>query len=220
MLVSQNSRTKVKICGLSTLADARYASGAMADYLGFIFYPESPRYVDPAKAGTIINWLEGPKKVGVFVNQPLDDVIEITRKTGIDMVQLHGIETPAYCSLIEKPVIKAIHITAEKRSDDLMKEIEPYRGVADFFLFDTKMENKWGGTGKTFDWSVLKGLENETPFFLSGGLKSDNIVQAIKMVNPYAVDLSSSLEESPGLKNLDKMEVFFSKMNEIWNHQL
>jgi phosphoribosylanthranilate isomerase len=219
MFAEPENRTKVKICGLTTLEDARFASGALADYLGFIFYPDSPRYVDPAKAGAIINWLEGPKKVGVFVNQPLDDVNSIAKTTGVDLVQLHGNESPEYCGLVEKPVIKVFHITKNKSAGELKAEIEPYMNVTEYFLFDTKTDGLWGGTGKTFDWNILNDIKEEKPFFLSGGLNLNNVGYAIKMVQPTAVDLSSGLEESPGLKDFDKVEQFFEKMRTIWEEQ-
>ncbi|TVQ03074.1 MAG: phosphoribosylanthranilate isomerase, partial [Balneolaceae bacterium] len=157
-----------------------------------------------------------PQKVGVFVNQPLDDVNSIARNTGIDLVQLHGNESPGYCALVEKPVIKVFHINEEKNGDVLLSEIEPYSDVVDYYLFDTKTDGLWGGTGKTFDWTILKNLGYDKPFFLSGGLNSDNIRYAIKTANPFAVDLSSGLEESPGIKNFDKVEHFFEVMSEIW----
>lgn len=219
MFAEPENRTKVKICGLTTLEDARFVSGALADFLGFIFYPESPRYVEPAKAGAIINWLEGPGKVGVFVNQPLDDVNSIAKQTGVDYVQLHGNESPDYCALVEKPIIKVFHVNSETTRDDLVEQIDPYIEQVEFFLFDTKVDGKWGGTGQTFDWNILKEISNEKPFFLSGGLNPENIEDAIKKVQPYAVDLSSGLEESPGLKDFDKIELFFDKMRDIWEEQ-
>lgn len=219
MFAEPDNRTKVKICGLTTLEDARFASGALADYLGFIFYPDSPRFIEPAKAGAIINWLEGPEKVGVFVNQPLDNVNTISKSTGIDLIQLHGNESAEYCALVDKPVIKVFHITESKSSDELKSEMEPYCDVADYYLFDTKSDGLWGGTGKTFDWNILQEIADEKPFFLSGGLSSVNISEAIKSVQPTAVDLSSGLEESPGLKDFDKIEAFFDVMRDIWEKQ-
>src|SRR5690625_3492165 len=138
----KGKRTKIKVCGLTTLADARFVSGAQADFLGFIFYPESPRYIEPAKAGAIINWVEGPEKVGVFVNQPLDDVNEIAKQTGLDLVQLHGMESPRYCDMIDLPVIKVFHIREGMRADELADEISNYKEVADYFLFDNKSDHR------------------------------------------------------------------------------
>lgn len=219
MFIQSEKRTKVKICGITNLEDARFASGALADYLGFIFYPESPRYIEPAKAGAINNWIEGPLKVGVFVNQPLDDVNRIVKETGIDIVQLHGNESPEYCSLIEYPIIKALHISEKTSISDLRKKISEYSSDVDYLLFDTKISGQWGGTGKVFDWNLLESISNEIPFFLSGGLNAGNIKKSIEVVHPNVVDLSSGIEESPGLKDFDKIEEFFEIMREIWNAQ-
>lgn len=198
--------TKIKICGITNLADARYASGAMVDYLGFIFYDKSPRYIDPAEAGAIINWIEGPEKVGVFVNQSLDDVNRIAKESGLDLVQLHGNETAEYCQLIEKPIIKVIHITPDYNLEELKAKVLLYSEVAEFLLFDSKIDGQWGGTGKTFDWNILKDITGNKPFFLSGGLNPENLKEAIEKVHPYAVDISSGVEEEPGIKDYDKIE--------------
>lgn len=211
----KKSRTKVKICGITTLEDARFVSGALADYLGFIFYDKSPRYIEPSKAGAIINWIEGPEKVGVFVNQPLDDVNDISKQTGIDLVQLHGDEPPGYCTMINFPVVKAFHITSDTDSGELSTEMKLYRDSVDYFLFDTKIEGLYGGTGQTFDWSLLENLSMGKPFFLSGGLNSKNVKKAIEKVSPDVVDLSSGLEESPGLKDFDKIDEFFDVMSSL-----
>lgn len=202
-----SNSTKIKICGLTNLEDARFASGLFVDYLGFIFYDKSPRFVDPAKAGAIINWLEGPEKIGVFVNQSLDEVNSLAKQTGLDYVQLHGSETPEYCELIEKPIIKVLHITLDTTKKSLEGKVNDYKDVVDFFLFDTKVGDQWGGTGQTFDWDTIKDVTDK-PFFLSGGLNSENVKSAVETVNPYAVDISSGIEEEPGLKDLEKMEEF------------
>src|SRR5690554_3835848 len=202
----QNSRTKIKICGITNLEDARFISGALVDYLGFIFYEKSPRYIDPAQAGAITNWLEGPEKVGVFVNQPLDEVNQIAKQTGVDYVQLHGEESPEYCSLIEKPVIKAIHVENEMPEYLLKHKIEQYKEVSDFLLFDTKTDDLWGGTGQTFDWNLIAELTEDIPIFLSGGLNASNIKKAIETARPNVVDICSSLESEPGIKDFNKVE--------------
>lgn len=212
---NQNNRTTIKICGITNLEDARFAAGALADFLGFIFYEKSPRFVEPAQAGAIINWLEGPQKVGVFVNQPLDDVNRIAKETGIDLVQLHGDESPEYCSLVEKPVIKVIHIMEETVPHILKHQIEQYSSVCEYLLFDTKIDGLWGGTGKTFDWNMLNDAGIEIPFFLSGGLNASNIKEAINAVSPTVVDISSSLEAEPGIKDFTKIEKFMNEMQAL-----
>lgn len=213
-------RTRVKVCGITKLEFARYASGAMADYLGYIFWDKSPRYVNPSEAAVFISWLEGPKNVGVFVDQSLDDVNDIARMTGIDLVQLSGNENPEYCQLIEKPAIKAFRISADMTRKELEKMVKPYYGAVEYFLFDTYAENAYGGSGKVFNWDILKDCNIELPFFLAGGLSAENIRKAIKMVKPYAIDVSSSLESEPGIKDFEKMEHFFDEVNRIWDTQI
>lgn len=219
MFADPEERTKIKICGITSLEDARFVAGALADYMGFVFYEESPRYITPAKAGAMINWIEGPECVGIFVNQPLDDVNMVGRQTGIDFVQLHGNENPDYCSLVDKPIIKAIHVEEGDTASELNERIEPYFNHVEYLLFDTKVEGQWGGTGKSFDWSVLDEVARGIPYFLSGGLNPENIVEACKVVNPYAVDISSGLEAEPGIKDFDKVDALMEKMRDIWEKQ-
>lgn len=214
-MTENTERTKIKICGITNLEDARFAAGALVDYLGFIFYVKSPRYIEPGEAGAIINWLEGPEKVGVFVNQPLDDVNQIARQTGLDYVQLHGDESVEYCELVEKPIIKVIHIEEETVEYLLKHQIEQYAEVADFLLFDTKIDEIWGGTGKSFDWAIIQELDITVPYFLSGGLNAENIKDAIETVQPYAIDVSSSLEQKPGLKDFGKIEAFMDEIRAL-----
>jgi len=209
-----SNTTKIKICGLTNLEDARFASGLFVDYLGFIFYDKSSRFIEPAKAGAIINWLEGPEKIGVFVNQPLDEVNSLAKQTGLDYVQLHGTETPEYCELIERPIIKVLHITLDTSEKLLQAKVNEYNDCVDYFLFDTKVGDQWGGTGKTFDWSIVKNITSK-PYFLSGGLNFQNVQNAIGELNPFAVDISSGIEEEPGLKDLEKMEEFVHAVRPI-----
>ncbi|MGN8226493.1 phosphoribosylanthranilate isomerase [Gracilimonas sp. BCB1] len=214
-MTQEDQRTRIKICGITNLEDARFAAGALVDYLGFIFYEKSPRYIEPGEAGAIINWLEGPEKVGVFVNQPLDDVNRIAKETGLDYVQLHGDESVEYCELVEKPIIKVIHIQEETVPYLLKHQIDQYSEVADYLLFDTKIDGLWGGTGKSFDWDMLNEADIDVAFFLSGGLNAENISEAIETVQPYAVDISSSLEQKPGLKDFGKIEDFMHLMRSL-----
>jgi len=219
MFADQGEKTKVKICGITNLEDARFTAGALADYLGFIFYEKSPRYIEPAKAGAIINWIEGPETVGVFVNEALDDLNRVARQTGIDMVQLHGNESADYCQLVEKPVIKVFHIKQNMNVQKLADTVEPYLDIVDYLLFDTSSETQWGGTGKRFDWTIMKNLNQDKPFFLSGGLHTENVREGILTTRPFAVDLSSGVEKVPGIKDFKKIESFFDEMRDIWDHQ-
>jgi len=219
MFADETNHTKVKICGLTNLGDARFASGALVHYLGFIFYQKSPRYIEPAKAGAIINWIEGPECVGVFVNQPLDDVNMTAKQTGVDLVQLHGTESPEYCRMVDKPVIKVIHVEESISAGSLKQITEPYLDVADYLMFDTRVQNKWGGTGQTFNWELIKDISGEVPFFLSGGLHPGNVRKAIETIHPYAVDISSGLEAEPGIKDFEKIELLMEEMRSIWEEQ-
>ena len=211
-MANSSNHPKIKICGITNLADARFIAGAQADYLGFIFYENSPRYIEPAQAGAIINWIEGPQKVGVFVNQPLDDVNLMARQTGVDLVQLHGNESPEYCSLVEKPIIKVIHVTEKLTPKSLEREAKKFFPLVEYFLFDTKTNARWGGTGQTFDWDLLQELNTDIPLFLSGGINAENAGQAQQKVLPYGFDLCSSLERQPGKKDFDKVEAFMHKI--------
>ena len=199
-------KPKVKICGITNLEDARFAAGAFVDFLGFIFYEKSPRFIDPAKAGAMLNWIEGPKKVGVFVNQPWQEVNQIAKETGLDYVQLHGNESIDYCQQIEKPIIKAIPVSREISALDLKSATALYSQLAEYYLFDTKLGADWGGTGQTFDWKLLEEISVDKPFFLAGGITPENAVHAINNVHPFAIDVNSGVEEKPGLKDFEKIE--------------
>ncbi len=216
---TETRRTQIKICGITSLEDARFASGALSDYLGYIFYPKSPRYIEPAKAAAITEWVEGPANVGVFVDAGIDEVNETAHQSGMDMVQLHGTEVPNYCALIDKPVIKSFRIDAEMTADELKEAVDPYLEHVDYLLFDTKDKKLMGGTGKTFDWSVLKEIGESLPFFLAGGINSGNVREAVKTVQPFAVDISSGVELEPGVKDFDKLSTLFDELREIWDLQ-
>ena len=219
MFEESPARTRVKICGLTNLQDARFASGEQADFLGFIFYEGSKRYIEPSEAGAIIHWLEGPATVGVFVNEELDTVNDIARRTGVDYVQLHGEESPEYCGMMEKKVIKTFRVNNETSPEELKKTLQPYHGILDYFLFDTKVKGEHGGTGQTFDWNILKDVADDTPFFLAGGITPENVKAACNAVQPFAIDLSSGVEMEPGIKDYDKIEQLFEGLRQVWTHQ-
>jgi len=219
MFADEENRTKIKICGITNLQDARFVAGALADYIGFIFYEKSPRYISPSQAGAIINWLEGPQPVGVFVNESADTINDIITQTGIDYVQLHGNEPPEFCSLINKPVIKALHISEDTKKTDLLKQVEAYMPYTEYLLFDTKIDGLWGGTGTSFDWNMLSNLKEQASFFLSGGLNPKNVKEACKKVQPYAVDISSGVEAQPGKKDFNKLNHFFETMRDVHDLQ-
>jgi phosphoribosylanthranilate isomerase len=200
-------KVKVKICGITNLEDARDAVKAGADALGFVFYRASPRYVYPAAAARIIRQLpKGVKKIGVFVNARPATIKRYARLCGLDMVQLHGDETPAACGRCAPlPVIKAFRV----RGSFDPGLLAGYRTFG--FLFDAFVPGIPGGTGKPFAWHLLKAALAHSArerIFLSGGLNAGNIRKAIRSVHPEWVDASSSLESGPGKKDRRKMEGF------------
>jgi phosphoribosylanthranilate isomerase len=199
----------VKICGITLLEDARYCAGAGADFLGFIQYESSPRYIPPAKAREIIDWVYGPKPVGVFVNATADEVNEAVEAAGFAFAQLHGHETPETCAAIGVPVIKAFSVTHDASAEQLLAIMEPYRGVVDYFLLDTHHTSLYGGTGESFNWRLARELSDAVPLFLAGGLSESNVAEAVQTIRPYALDLSSSVEREPGVKDFDKLGRFF-----------
>ena len=206
---------KVKICGITTLEDARYCAGAGADYLGFIQYPQSPRYIAPADAKDIIAWIYGPEAVGVFVNEEADAINRTAELANFALVQLHGDETPEVCAQIERPVIKAIRVSPEATVQQIKAQMEPYRAHVTSFLLDTHHPTLWGGTGETFNWQNARAIAATYPVLLAGGINAENVEAAVRQVRPLGVDLSSSLEAEPGKKDFDKIAAFFETFDAL-----
>lgn len=215
----EDRRTRIKICGITTLEDARFASGALADFLGFIFVPDTPRYVPPETAAEMIQWVEGPKCVGVFMNETPGKINAIALQCGLDMVQLHGEETPEDCAAITLPVMKAFRIRPEMNTADLHAMMKPYERVADYFLLDAWHKDKAGGTGERFNWEVIGDLTERYPIMLAGGLNPDNVRGAVEQVGPFGLDVSSGVEQSPGVKDFELIIDLMEEMREIWEEQ-
>jgi phosphoribosylanthranilate isomerase len=198
--------TKVKICGITNLEDALLAARFGADALGFNFYPKSPRFIAPEKAREIVERLpEGITKVGVFVNETPDKIIEIAEIAGLDALQLHGEETPEFALELKArtnlEIIKAFRVSPEFKPEDVLKY------ETDAILLDAYHPKEHGGTGETFDWEVaLKVKRLVSELYLAGGLEAQNVEMAIKRVRPYAVDSCSLLEKNKGKK--DELKVF------------
>ncbi len=189
---------RVKICGITCQEDASFAVTLGVDALGFIF-AKSPRQVDLKTARDIIVSLPPfVMSVGVFVNETREKIREITEYCGLDMLQLHGDETPDMCEQFMPRAIKAFQL----KDADSLKKIKPYCGNVRALLFDTWSKDKRGGIGRTFDWGLaVKGKDFGVPVILSGGLNPGNIEEAISVVKPFAVDVNSGVEESPGKKD-------------------
>ena len=197
---------RIKICGITNQKDALKAASLGAWALGFVFYKKSPRFVGPFKAQKIIQALPPfITPVGVFVDQKEGAVKDIAHFCGIKTLQFHGDESASYCKRFKNfKVIKAIRVDKEVRASAL-KAFN-----VDAFLFDTFKKDVQGGTGEVFDWGLIKSAKNiGLPIILSGGLCSQNVQEAIEAIRPYAVDVSSGVEQSPGMKNERLMKEFF-----------
>ena len=208
----KKSMIKVKICGITNYDDASMAVKLGADALGFIF-ASSPRKITPELARYIIQDLPPfVKSVGVFVNEDLRVIRDVIDHCGIDLVQLHGDESPEFCGQFMPRSIKALRI----RDDSILKSISSYKGKIKAFLLDTYSKDMAGGTGKIFDWDLaLKIKKSGVPIILAGGLGPDNIENAVSSVKPYAIDVNSGIEESPGKKSHILMRELFEKIRLI-----
>lgn len=196
---------RVKICGITNLEDALASLFYGADAIGFVFYKKSPRYISPGKAGNISRILpRGISRVGVFVNEKENVVKKIAKLCGLDMLQFHGEESCEYCRKFKGyKIIKAFRVGGKINLDDLCG----YKTFA--YLFDTYSKAKPGGTGKKFNWNLLKQIVKiKRPVFLSGGLTCGNVQKAIKLLKPDWVDASSALEIRPGEKDHKKIRRF------------
>lgn len=193
-------KTCVKICGITRAEDAHAAADLGADYLGFIFVKESPRFIDPDRARAIVETFaasgrHSPRFVGVFRNASREDVERTVERARVDFVQLHGEET----YVMDVPTIRAFRVT------DALPDATT---AADFVMFDSG-----GGTGRTFDWSLLASYPRTKPFFLAGGITPDNVADAVARVQPFAIDLAGGVESAPGIKDHGKLRNLFERMH-------
>jgi len=201
--------TKIKICGLTRQEDALVCAEQGADFLGFIFVPSTPRFVEPERAAAIAAKVrekeKHPKIIGVFRDASNDYIREIHSLVGFDFAQLSGSETD--------DAIRDLGIAAVRtlRVSDSLPDTQGFPSAA-WLLFDTYDERRGGGTGRRFDWSLLASYERSKPFFLSGGINPDNVVAAISLVRPDAIDLSSGVESEPGIKDHDKVIRLFERV--------
>jgi len=200
-------RAKIKFCGITRQEDADFAVSLDAWAIGMIFWPQSPRAVDPAVATRIAKTHRRQIEIaGVFVNQPLDEVTEQADISHLSLIQLHGDEGPAYCAEIARRtgarVIKAARVA--QASD--VQAIGAFRCA--FHLLDTYKAGTPGGTGETFDWKLAAERRSQVPLLLSGGLNAGNVGEAIRAVRLYGVDVASGVESAPGIKDHDAMTAF------------
>jgi phosphoribosylanthranilate isomerase len=202
-----------KVCGITNIEQASALQAMGVHYIGFIFYPSSKRYVlEKLSLADIANFKPaGVKKVGVFVNESLEQILETVNTAGLDLVQLHGDESPEYCATLRQKVemIKVFRVGAA------VPDFAAYETVVDYFLFDTD-STLYGGTGQHFNWELIKGSIIPKPFFLSGGI-GPNDVQGVQVMEKtkagkslLALDINSQFEETPGVKNLEKIKIFIN----------
>lgn len=206
---------KVKICGITNLEDAIAAAEYGADALGFIFYKKSPRYVDVKTVRKIVNALPPfIATVGVFVDETKENINRIVDETGLGIIQLHGNEPPKFCDGFKRRIIKAFRIGLQPSAPCLKHagagfSLQPYKVSA--YLLDTYIEGTPGGTGKTFNWDTAKKAKKFGRIILAGGLTPENVADAVRIVKPYAVDVSSGVEKEPGKKDLKKVKMFIKR---------
>lgn len=203
---------KIKICGMRDPRNIREVSLLSPDYMGFIFYPRSRRYAGQLSPAGIADLPESVRKVGVFVNLPVKDVLSTCKHMGIRMVQLHGDESPDYCKRMKDRglyVIKAFGVGKA----DVFKGMPAYYDSCDLYLLDTSGVG-YGGTGKQFDWKRLDEYVQEKPFFLSGGIGPTDAERILDLDHPqfFGVDLNSRFETKPGIKNRDELAGFIQKI--------
>jgi len=213
--------TKVKICGIRTLQDALVAAGTGADFIGLVFVPNRRRRVEVTAAAEIVAGIRKigrarPKVVGLFADQPLDDVNQTIESCNLDMVQLCGAEPLEYCGQAEVQVIKVLHVAGAPRTvaarldmvDALSGQIRAYRDAGHLVTLDSAVEGLQGGTGQRFDWGIASQLADEShSFLLAGGLTPADVAEAVAEVQPWGVDVSSGVE-TDGMKDARKIRDF------------
>jgi phosphoribosylanthranilate isomerase len=203
-MLSRQMSVIVKICGITNVEDGLLAAEAGANALGFIFYKQSPRYVPIEKAAAVIRNLPEPiVKVGVFVDADEDTVDRAIRECGLNLLQFHGGESPEYCVQFGLMSMKAFQV----RDAQSLSRMTDFK--TDAWLLDAYSPDKLGGTGEKFNWDLaIEARKLGRPIFLAGGLTADNVAEAVRHVEPYAVDVSSGVEASPGKKDHGKVKAF------------
>lgn len=205
--------TKVKICGITNIDDAYAAAGSGADLIGFIFYPPSPRYVEPDLASEIVRTVRsfspGLRFVGVFVNQPTDRVADVARRCSLDLVQFSGDESPGMLEGFSGRAFKSLRPRDPDHARSLLTSYssEQNQGAPDFIV-DAFNPHLFGGTGERTDWHIARDIASRHRILLAGGLSPENVAEAVALVRPWGVDVSSGVERTPGLKDHSKVKRF------------
>ena len=207
---------KLKICGMKFAANIAAVAGLKPDYLGFIFYDKSPRYIRDVSAELIKYVPSEVKTVGVFVDEDLEIVKKKINLYQLKAVQLHGSETPEYCAELKATFNNLEVIKAFGLDEDFdFSNLDAYKNVVDFFLFDTKTKAH-GGSGKTFDWNILESYTLDKPYFLSGGIDLGHVdvIVGINDERLYGLDINSRFETEPGVKDVERIKAFVTKLGD------
>ena len=208
---------KLKVCGLTKMDQIQELISLNTNFLGFIFYEKSPRFVLNHLSLEEISEIDHQGKVGVFVNETVEKIVEISEKTNLNSIQLHGDEDENFISKLRKNLDEKIKIIKVFRVGETFNfQFSVFNSLVDYFLFDTDSK-AFGGTGQTFDWQILNEIEIPKPYFLSGGISLENIHQ-LSTINhqPLAIDINSKFEIEPGNKNLEKIKKFTQIVNKIY----
>lgn len=208
-------RPKIKICGITTVEQAIEISHLNIDAIGFVLFPPSPRFIKLEKVKSIVASLPPyVTTVGVVVNEPINTIKEMFSKTGLELIQLSGEESPEYCQSLTDLGIKWIKTFRIKKEFDfnILKEFP-----SKYFLFDAWSKKEYGGTGKSFDWKILNKNLSDYHIILAGGINEQNVVDAIKTAQPYGIDLSSGVEVKPGVKSINKIKKLIGTIDKFVN---
>ena len=205
----KTQRYLIKVCGMTQGDNIREIEALGVDLIGFNFYPKSPRCLSQMP-----DYLpQQARRVGVFVNQPKEEVTMYADRFGLDYLQLHGTESPGYCRTLQAAGFHPIKVFSIARAKDL-ERIHEYEGLCEYFLFDTKTP-RYGGSGEQFDWSLLRHYHGRTPFLLGGGINaySAKAIHALRQPQLAGVDLNSRFELSPGIKDAERVRNFIKELN-------
>lgn len=210
---------KIKVCGLKHPDNIRAVTDLVPDYVGFIYYSKSPRFVADHVGDSLASLPSSINKTAVFVNETADEINRLIDQYGFDAIQLHGSESPEFAAQFKGrvEVLKAFGVN----EDFDFEQLKAYTNKVDYFLFDTKTDAH-GGSGQTFNWSVLDKYQLAVPFFLSGGLSLDNLNQIAHITHQqfYGVDLNSKFETAPGLKDIDKLRQAFALLKQHTTNEI
>jgi len=201
---------KIKVCGIKFTQNREAVEKLGVDFLGYIFYPQSKRFIGENPEINLFNSVK--PKVGVFVDENVFEILGLAKNLGFEYVQLHGKENPKTCKILKSQglkVIKAFNVNEKFK----FSETAPFEKVADFFLFDTKTKLP-GGSGEKFNWKILEKYNGHTPFFLSGGITLEDVknIKEIEHQKLTGVDLNSGFEDEPGIKNIEKLKAFITEL--------